>query len=111
MIAKELMIDETKMPVWVAIQDIREKNAKNIRRWYGTDAKSEAGRLEEAVRQAYPRSVIYVSYRKNFIAVKVNKPTRHDMVSQKAAAVDTYADLQGYERVTTKNGIIFRIRK
>lgn len=110
MIAKQLKNDETALPAFVAYLDAKKRNAANIKLW-DTSAKAEADRLTEAVTQAYSRSRVYVNYRKNFIAIKVDKPTRHDMVSQKAAALDTYADLQGYERVVTENAIIFRIRK
>ena len=110
MIAKQLMNDETAMPAFAAYLDAKKRNAKNQRLW-DTTAKAEAARLAEAVTQAYSRSRVYTNYRLNFIAIKVDKPTRHDMVSHEAAAVETYAELQGYQRVVTKNAIIFRIRK
>ena len=111
MIAKELLVSESKLPVFATLLDIRKRNVVYGKLWWGTDAKDEAGRFAEAVRQAYGRSRVYVNYRKNFIAIKVEQPTRHDMVSDKAVAVETYASIQGHERVTTKNALIFRVRK
>lgn len=109
MLAKNLNVDESAMPVYRVKEDIARQNARNIK-LFDRSVREEAARFNEAVRQAYSRSRVYLTYRKNFIAIKVDKPVRNDMVSQKAAAVDTYADLQGYERVTTKNAIIFRIK-
>ena len=111
MIAKELKIEESKLPVYATLLDIRRRNVVYGKLWWGTEAKDEAGRFAEAVRQAYSRSRVFVNYRKNFIAIKVEQPTRHDMVSHNAIAVETYANLQGHERVLTKTALIFRIRK
>lgn len=110
MFATHLNVNESAMSTSAVKADIASKNAENIQ-LFTRGAREEAARFSEAVRQSYPRSRIFVTYRKKFIAVKVEKPQRNDMVSQKAAAVDTYADLQGYERVTTRHAIIFRISK
>ena len=105
--ARHINVDESSNALFAVI-DARQRNIVNAKLW-GHSAKDEAGRFAEAVRQAYGRSRVFLNYRQKFIAIKVELPHRYDMVSQQAAAVDTYADMQGYAKVTTNTAIIFRI--
>ena len=109
-VAKILNVSETAQPKYAAAIDAQRRNIENAGLW-SKSTKEEAHRFVDAVKLAYPHSRVFFNYRLKFIAVKVENPDRRDMVSREAVAVDTYAEFQGYDRVLTKNALIFRIRK
>ena len=106
---RELNIAGSEMPVQAVLADIAKKNAQNESLW-SRSYKADATRLAGALEEAYPRSRIFITYRQKFIAVKVETPHCADMISKEAVAVDRYADSNGYKKVVTKKGIIFRVK-
>lgn len=90
-----------------AALDARHRN--NIHRCNHTDlTKTRAERVRWALELVYHNPTIYVSYRKKFIAVKVEAPVvvknRHALVSLE----DEWTQL-GYTKLVTAQGVIYRI--
>lgn len=68
-----------------------------------------ADALLDLVKKAYPRSRVYLNYRKTFIAVKVENPRLADKASVDAFKLDTVVEDFDIEIVRTKFGhLIFR---
>ena len=59
--------------------------------------------------EAYMRSTVYKTYRKNFIAIKVASATKADLTSKAVYALDAFADSHNIVIVTSGKHVIYRI--
>lgn len=84
-------------------------NAKNISK-FSLDQIAAAHGMLDQVAKAYTDSRTFVNYRANFIAVKVDSPTRDNRWSDAAEIVDKFAAEHGYEKVIKDSSIIFHVK-
>lgn len=84
----------------------RERSAK-AKRNYTAAAQQRAETVFEAVRTTYMRSKCYLTYRDNFVAIKVCNPVASDKLH--ADKLEAELNTLGVEKATTAQGIIYRI--
>lgn len=89
-----------------AYLNARERSAQ-AQKEYSAAAQQRASKLFEAVRTTYIRSKCYLTYRNNFVAIKVCKPTQADKLN--AAAVEELLASVNAVKAVTKQGIIYRL--
>jgi hypothetical protein len=89
-----------------AYLNARERSAK-ARSNYTASEQQRANKVFEAVRTTYIRSKCYLTYRNNFIAIKVCNPVASDKLN--AYNLETELNTMGVEKATTAQGIIYRI--
>ena len=78
---------------------------------YSRKERKEGAKLYRTVKAVFPNSRVYHTYRKNFIAVKVEHPKSSDVFTE--AACNLFIDTRGrgYPVMRTSKGIIFRIMR
>ena len=93
-----------------AVLDARAQNARNVT-LYSETMQNFANSMFENVQRAYANSKCYLSYRQNFIAIKVHAPLKGERISNAVVALDlTIANTVNATRVTTTQGhIIYRL--
>lgn len=89
-----------------AYLNARERSAKALSTYTALE-QQRANTVFEAVRTTYMRSKCYLTYRNNFIAIKVCNPTASDKLH--ADKLETELNTMGVEKATTAQGIIYRI--
>ena len=89
-----------------AYLNARERSAR-ARNNYTELEQQRANKLFEAVRTTYMRSKCYLTYRNNFIAIKVCNPTAADKLY--ADKLEQQLNMFGVVKATTAQGIIYRI--
>lgn len=90
--------------------DAKARDALFINNFTQTE-RNKAKAFADTVRSAYFRSRVFINYREKFIAVKVEKPQRADIISSEVTVVDDHAANKGYLRKQTKTAIIYRLPK
>lgn len=89
--------------------DILEQNTVN-RPLHTQERQKYSNYFFNRVVSAYQGSQVYRTYRKEFIAIKVNKPTATDRVSDAVKELDQYARSNGIVIASSARGhIIYRI--
>ena len=78
---------------------------------YSRKERKEGAKLYRTVKAVFPNSRVYHTYRKNFIAVKVEHPKSADVFTE--AACNLFIDTRGrgYSVMRTSKGIIWRIMR
>lgn len=89
-----------------AYLNARERSAR-ARSNYTAMEQHVANKVFESVRNTYIRSKCYLTYRNNFIAIKVCNPTAADKLN--ADKLEAELNTMGVEKATTAQGIIYRI--
>jgi hypothetical protein len=102
--------ETTKLPAFFVKQDAKRLDAINIQSY---DVKEQAfgNELFDRVSYVFHRSNIYRNYRKKFIAIKVNAPTKADLVSSGVIKLEAYCQANNIDIVKTAKGLVFRINK
>jgi len=106
---KDLEDGCSKQAAWACVADAKRRNAENIKLF--TPAQIAAGeKFLRMAQNAWFRSRVYRNYREtNFIAIKVDKPTGPDKLSQAVADLDTFAAQHGIEKCVRATSYIYRI--
>ena len=104
---KEIEVDDTRMPKWAAAADAQAKS-KACRKLYTTEQQQALEALYLKVSGAYNARVFY-NYREKFMVVKVEKPSKVNMLSSDVRNLDYWAAQQNIDIVRTKNNILYRI--
>jgi hypothetical protein len=100
-------IDRDAAPVgWAAWRDARDRNIANASR-YPDSKKAKAEGIKFALELVYSAKDIYVNYRKNFIAVKVDSPIVKDRKG--LADLESHWEHEGITKLRSKLGVVYRI--
>lgn len=109
---KTLDMDEIKIPAYCVRNDVKEQNEKY---WntHSVENQRLSYKLSQALSAAYFRSKVYVNAREKFIAVKVSKPQKADILQQpnEIALCEKIVKDNGIEVLQTKTSLLFRIHK
>jgi hypothetical protein len=93
---------------WFAVKDA-ERYSDECRIIYSPSQRSQAETFKDIVSLGYSAKNIYITFRKKFIAIKVENPTpKNRRVINELHAL---CEERGYEKATTAQGIIYRIPK
>lgn len=101
--------DEVKLPAWVCAADAKARDKAN-KPAYSQEQQDFANTLHTLVEQAFSRSKVYMNYRKNFIAIKVDAPSLLDKVTLRVATLDSYCEQHNIQRTVSRHGnIVYRL--
>lgn len=92
-----------------AINDAANYDAENMHRWSPMQ-RDIAHKFKNCVSDVFPSSRVYLNYRKKYIAVKVELPTREELLTKDAELLGHSVHEMGIGVKVTKNGLIFQIR-
>lgn len=106
---KEIDVEETRMPKWAAAADAQQKNRDNRKLWTAEQQQQLEGLYLYASR-VYNARVFY-NYREKFMVVKVEKPSKGNLLSTDVREFDYWAAQQNIDIVRTKNNILYRINR
>lgn len=102
---------EAKQNPFFAILDAKIDNETHIVT-YTQNQVNAATEFHANVSNAYFRSSVYLNFRKNFISIKVDKPTNADKVSNEVTELDAFCHLNSIQKQIMKNGtIIYHLPK
>lgn len=102
---------ETKQNPFFAIIDAKIDSETNIVS-YSQDQVNAATEFHGNVSNAYFRSAVYLNFRKNFISVKVEKPTKVDKISNEVIELDEFCQINNIQKQVMKNGtVIYHLPK
>ncbi len=109
---KQLKVDETSLPVFVALRDAKQHHDANWKT-YTVSKQQTAIRLKVLVQEAYFRSKVYLTARAKFITVKVDRPQQADVIQNcsQLEKVNDFVKKNGVQVVSTKNSLLFRLPK
>jgi hypothetical protein len=91
---------------WWAMQDARMRNYA-MGSSYSEAEKNRAERMRLGLELVYYNREIHINYRKNFIAVKIERPEVRDRRS--LALLEKDYEMMGVEKRVTAQGVIYRI--
>jgi hypothetical protein len=90
--------------------DARQRNEEGIKLY--SEAEIVAARaLQGHVGNVFTRSRVFINYREKFVSIKVDNPSRADLVSLAAADLEAYCKQHNVEIVKSSRGLLFRIPK
>jgi hypothetical protein len=99
-------VDEIRIPKWLAAEDARKRNKAN-EGLYDLQQHRDAEHLYALASKTYA-SRVYLNYRENFIAVKVETPRISDY--RAIVELEKFCDDNAIERVRTKNSVVYRFK-
>jgi hypothetical protein len=108
MLEKNLETKSAGFYAYAAARDARMKSYA-ASTFYSEKEKIAAERVRLALELVYKSSEVFVTYRKKFVSIKLNKPfvrNRTDLVS-----LEQEFEKRGYIKATTEQGITYRIPK
>jgi len=109
---KVLNVDDTLLPGWIARKDAQNYHSEN---WplYNKNKQNIAVKLRELAMAAYWRSNTYINARQKFIAVKVEKPQKADLLQngEDLEILNAFVLANKIEVSATKNNLLFRLYK
>lgn len=91
-----------------AAQDAQRRNEENQHR-FSSNEKAAGQELFEKVSNAFFRSRVFRNYRETSIAVKVEKPSKLDLLSNAVSELDSYRRSNNIKVKVTKTAIIYHI--
>lgn len=94
---------------FLAREDLQRANSANQLLWNGPKTRTASDFAEKAQR-LYEGCRVWINYRKNWIAIKVERPTAEQRDSEAVRNLDWSAATQFVDIVETKTGVIYRIR-
>jgi len=101
-------IEHTQNPAF-AVTDAHRRNEENIGLW-NIDSRKIAREFANLVSNVFPERRVFINFRKKSIAVKVETPSRSELLTQQAKLlVDTVKAMDIAVKVT-QNGIIFHLK-
>jgi hypothetical protein len=100
----------SKLLPFVCAMDAAKHNKRN-RPKYTEAQQSFANDLYVKVGIAYPSSIVYKTYRKDFVAIKVDHPNRYEKISAEVEALNDECVNNGIVIAQSGNNIIYRIQK
>lgn len=101
--------NRTRLPVHVAIADIKARNARN-QEHFSPEQERMAEKLFADVDAAYFRSRVFRNYRKNFIAIKV-ECNPYDRFERDVFELNKQCEKDGIEMIRRGSTVIYRIPK
>lgn len=90
--------------------DVQRRNKDNVGSWSVAQCEAAAD-MQRQMHNAYSPTEVYVSYRKNFIAVKASNPAPCMTQNAAIAKLEAYCAAQEIEMVATAGALIFRMFK
>ena len=100
----------TQLPVWKAIEHVRQVNAQN-ESLYTDEQKQGAQRIQRYVESVFPHHRVFLNYRKNFIAVKVEGISMAEAQTTQSQLLEDLCELSNVEVVAHGTNVIFRVAK
>lgn len=97
------------LPAYIARKDCERINRENEILW-SPKQKESAKQFKALVDEAFFRRRTFLNFREKFIAVKVEAPSKIDMISQEYRNVLNYAKTHGINVKTGKASIIFECK-
>jgi hypothetical protein len=91
-----------------AAQDAQRRDREN-KPLFSEEEQAAGQALFEKVSTAFFRSRVFRNYRETFIAVKVEKPTKLDLLSNAVHELDAYCRSSNIKVKATKTAIIYHI--
>jgi hypothetical protein len=91
---------------WFVHQDVKRLNDQ----WgptYTPKQRTEAQKALDLLHTAYHYKGAYINYRKNFIAIKIDRPIKRNKLY--AVTADSYFADKGYSKVVSPQGFVIRI--
>jgi hypothetical protein len=88
---------------------IERSNAAELT--YTLTQKEQARRVFDAVRSAFIRSKVYLTFRKDFYTVSVYKPSAADKLSTEAVLAEAVLELAGAVKVVSPQSTLYRIAR
>lgn len=104
---KEIATEETALPKWLAARDVAQRNAANVQH-YTPAQQQQLNGFYARVCSAYSATV-YKNFRKQFMVVKVNKPSKANLLSAAVRELDYYAAQNAIDIVRSKTAVLYRI--
>jgi len=105
---RKLDVEEIQMPKYLAVLDIKRRDAENIG-LYDNDERRAGGAFKLAAQSAWMRGKVHLNFREKFMAIKVQNPDWRDAESREVEALDSLAQSRGYEIVSTRTAVVYRI--
>jgi len=104
---KEIDTDSTVLPRWMAAADAQQKSKENSK-LYSPEQQQQLEALFLRVCAAYDARV-FRNFRQQFMVVKVDKPSKANLLARSVRELDYWAAENGIDIVRTKNNILYRI--
>lgn len=76
---------------------------------YSAEQKNFSQELYTKISEAYTRSRVYRTFRKGFIAIKVEHPQKADRITKEVAAIDSFCETNGIVIASSGKNLIYRI--
>lgn len=93
-----------------ATVDANIRSEQNEKLWSSSDVK--VGEMfHTAIKAVYPERRTFFNIRKNFLAVKVHRPSLEERDSEKIRNFDWWAANNDIDIVKTPQGVIYRIKR
>lgn len=110
-IEKQIGIDtSTKQPAWAAAMAAVQYSKNHIGLYTGAQ-QDHGGRILDYVTSIFPHHRVYLTYRQNFIAVKVEGVTLQEAATTHAHLLSDLCDVSGVSIVARGSNVIFRIAR
>lgn len=106
---KEIEVDDTRMPKWAAAVDAQTKSRECQKLWDQEEQQMLEGLYLMAC-SAY-NARVFRNYREKFMVVKIEKPSKGNLLSAPVRNLDYWAAQNNIEIVRTKNNILYRIKR
>lgn len=106
--SKELETRDAGYYAWAAARDAQFKSACESQN-YSQNQKIAAERMKLALELCYFNTEIYITYRKKFITIKVNKGQVRDR--RNLSLLEKDYESAGYSKIESPQGVSYRIPK
>jgi hypothetical protein len=106
---KEIDVEETQMPKWAAAEDAQRRSAAN-RLLYTAEQQEQLIEFYTRVCAAYDARVYY-NYRQQFMVVKVERPSKVNLLNAVVRELDYWAAQNDIDIVRTKTSVLYRIKQ
>ncbi len=107
LVTKELDTNKARLAYFAHMDAVRR--SANAESFYSNAQRKQARTIADLLDLMYVNKNVYVTYRKNFIAVKVDAAIVRN--KKGAKEVDSIIESKGYTKVITPQGLIVRIPK
>lgn len=101
--------NRTRLPIHVAVADIKARNAR-YQEQFSPEQERMAQELFADVNAAYFRSRVFLNYRKNFIAIKV-ECSPYDRFERDVLELNKRCEKDNIENICKGSTVIYRILK
>ena len=102
--------DSCVLPTTIVKYDIQERD-KKYKHTHSAACNELALKIYSMASMVFERSEVFLNYRKHFIVIKVNAPTKADKMSTEYDKFVFFYEKYDINPIVTRNGILYRIKE